>query len=128
MIRGKIYNKSNKRVYRVLNIDYFNNKVDVVDGDSYTTFEFKDIRFLESTGIKGDKGYIYRNDFLVAKKDEKIITGVVVKYPCGTYFLSNKKRGTLFKIEELKLDSYQIVNLGNAAVYFAKLKSKKVEK
>lgn len=128
MIRGKIFNIKNKRVYRVLSIDYFNNKVDVIDGDNYTTFEFKDVKFLESTGIKGDKGYIYRNDFLVAKRDEKIITGVVVKYPCGTYFLVNKKKETLLKLESLKLDNYQIINLGNSAVYFAKLKSKKVEK
>lgn len=128
MIRGKIHNKSNKRVYRVLNIDYFNNKVDVVDGDTHTTFDFKDVKFLESTGIKGNKGYIYRNDFLIAKKNEKVITGVVIKNPSGTYFLLNKKRETLLKLESLKLDNYEIVNLGNAAVYFEKLKSKRIKK
>lgn len=127
MIRGKIYSKNNKRVYRVLIIDYFNSKVDVIDGDSYATFEFKDVKFLESTGIKGDKGYIYRNDFLVAKKDEKTITGIV-KYRNGAYFLANKKTETLFRLDELKLEDYKIKNLGNAMIYFAKLKSKKVEK
>lgn len=127
MIKGKIYNKSNKRVYRVLNIDYFNNKVDVVDGDTHTTFDFKDVKFLESTGIKGDNGYIYRKDFLVAKKNEKTITGVV-KYRNGAYFLANKKTETLFRLDELKLENYKIKNLGNAMIYFAKLKSKKVEK
>lgn len=128
MIRGKIFNTKNKRGYRVLSIDYFNNKVDVIDGDTHATFDFEDVKFLESTGIRGDKGYIYRNDFLIARKAEKIVSGIVVKHPSGSYYLKNKKKNDLILLRDLRIDGFKVINLGNAAVHFEKMKAKKVEK
>lgn len=124
-LRGKIFHKNNKRVYKALNIDFFNNNVDVLDRDINTTFDFKDLIFLESTGIKGEKGYIYKNDFIIAKNDKKVIRGVVKKLINGAYYLQNTKKGILIQLKDLEIDGYKFINLGNASLYFDKLKNKK---
>lgn len=127
MIRGKIFHKENKRVYSVLSIDYFNSKVDVLDGDVNRTFDFKEVIFFESTGIKSNKGFIYRGDLIIAKdkKTGNKYLGIVVKNFAGMYFIKNKKENIFEELLELKLNGYNFKNCGNAIVYFEKIKSSK---
>lgn len=127
-LRGKIFHKNNKRVYKVLNIDFFNNKVDVVDGNTHTTFEFKDIVFLESTGMKGNKGYIYKNDFIIAKDSFIKYKGIVKRAEDGGFYLECKNPNLKVGIKGLIVRNFKIINLGNYGVYFEKMKAKKAEK
>ena len=124
-LRGKIFHKENKKVYRVLNIDFFNQKVDVVNGDDHITFDFKDIIFLESTRMKGDKGYIYKGDFIIAIKEQMKFKGIVKRDKDGWFYLEYKKLNLKADIENLIEQGYKIINLGNATVYFEKIKANK---
>ncbi|MDO4690446.1 MAG: hypothetical protein Q4A58_04025 [Fusobacterium sp.] len=124
-LRGKIFHKKNKRVYKVLNIDFFNNKIDVVDGNTHTTFDFKDTVFLESTGMKGNKGYIYKSDFLTLVIGKNRVQGVVIRDKGGHFYLRDKKRKEDLHLKVLVENASKIINLGNSTIFFDKLKSKK---
>lgn len=124
-LRGKIFHKNNKMVYKVLSIDFFNNKVDVVDGNTHTTFDFKDLIFLESTGMKGNKGYIYKNDFLTLVIGKNRVQGVVKRNKSGSFYLRDKKRKENLHLEVLVENASKIINLGNSTIFFDKLKNNK---
>ena len=59
-LRGKFYSIITGGVYKVLNINFQNRKIIGINKNEELTFEFKDVIWLESTGIKEDKIYIHR--------------------------------------------------------------------
>lgn len=128
MIRGKIYHKKNRRIYRLLNIDYFNNKVDVIDENIHATFDFKDVKFLETTYLKAKNSFIYRNDYIIAKKDFIKYKGVVKRAEDGCFYLECKTLDLKVGIKGLIEQNFKIINLGNYGIYFEKMKAKKAEK
>ena len=71
-LRGKIYSIVTGGVYKVLNINFESRKITGINKNEELTFEFKDVIWLESTGIKEDKKNIYTDDYLLATKDENL--------------------------------------------------------
>ena len=124
-LRGKIFCKENKKVYKVLNIDFTNKHVLVKDNDVIKQLSFNDVKFLTSTGIKAENSYIYQNDFIIEKKEKNKHKGVVKKHKDGWYYLHDKKLESKLNLEKLVEEGYKIINLGNAIVYFKKLKINK---
>lgn len=124
-LRGKIFCKENKKVYKVLVIDFTNQHVLVKDNDVIEPFSFNEVNFLASTGVKAENSYIYQNDFIIAIKEKIKHKGVVKKHKDGWYYLHDKKLKSKLNLEKLVEERYKIINLGNAVVYFEKLRTNK---
>ena len=63
-LHGKFYSITTGGVYKALNVDFKERKIKGTNkqaGDQ--EFEFDDVIWLESTDIKINKKYIYKNDF-----------------------------------------------------------------
>jgi len=121
-LHGKFYSISTGGVYKALNVDFKETKI---IGENKRTgeqeFDFKDVIWLESTGIKVNKNFIYTDDYVLAiKNDEVIACGVVKKRADGSYAIVNKNRGTVHPLLELQFDGVKLINLQNHKIYFAK--------
>ena len=102
-LRGKFYSIVTGGVYKVLNINFESRKITGINKNEELTFEFKDVIWLESTGIKEDKKYIYTDDYLLATKDENLILcGIVKRRKDGVFVLENKKQHKSIPLIELK--------------------------
>lgn len=129
-IRGKIYNIKTKGVYTIMSIDFVGQTVVGVAKCIPQVMRFKDVIWLQSTGIKADNNlYIYQDDFIVVlnKKDELVITGIVKKFPSGEWYLVNKKLDKALPLFELKANGLKFITRQNHKLYFAK-KNKQLEK
>lgn len=88
-------------------------------------FEFDNVIWLESTGIKINKNYIYTDDYVLAVKDHDVIAcGVVKKRADGSYAIVNKNQGTVIPLLQLQFDGAKLINLQNHKIYFAKKNQK----
>ena len=125
-LRGKFYSIATGGVYKALNVDFKERKIKGTNkqaGDQ--EFEFDNVIWLESTGIKINKNYIYTDDYVLAVKDHNVIAcGVVKKRADGSYALINKNQGTVIPLLELQFDGAKLINLQNHKIYFAKKNQK----
>lgn len=129
-IRGKIYNIKTKGVYTIMSIDFVSQTVIGVAKGINQVMRFKDIIWLQSTGIKANNNlYIYQDDFIVVlnKNDELVITGIVKKFPSGEWYLVNEKLDKALPLFELKTNGLKFITRQNHKLYFAK-KNKQLEK
>ena len=94
-LRGKFYSIATGGVYKALNVDFKERKIKGTNQkNGEQEFNFSDVIWLESTGIKIDKNYIYTDDYVLAVKDHKVIAcGVVKKRADGSYAIVNKNQG-----------------------------------
>jgi putative uncharacterized protein FNV2251 len=128
-LRGKIYSIVTGGVYKVLNINFESRKITGINKNEELTFEFKDVIWLESTGIKEDKKYIYTDDYLLATKDKNLILcGIVKRRKDGVFVLENKKQHKSIPLIELKASGVKLINLQNHKIYFAKKNNKTIKK
>ena len=128
-LRGKIYSIVTGGVYKVLNINFESRKITGINKNEELTFEFKDVIWLESTGIKEDKKYIYTDDYLLATKDKNLILcGIVKRRKDGVFVLENKKQHKSIQLIELKASGVKLINLQNHKIYFAKKNNKTIKK
>ena len=128
-LRGKIYSIVTGGVYKVLNINFESRKITGINKNEELTFEFKDVIWLESTGIKEDKKYIYTDDYLLATKDKNLILcGIVKRRKDGVFVLENKKQHKSIPLIELKASGVKLINLQNHKIYFAKKHNKSIKK
>ena len=128
-LRGKIYSIVTGGVYKVLNINFESRKITGINKNEELTFEFKDVIWLESTGIKEDKKYIYTDDYLLSTKDENLILcGIVKRRKDGVFVLENKKQHKSIPLIELKASGVKLINLQNHKIYFAKKNNKTIKK
>ncbi|MGP1428954.1 MAG: hypothetical protein ACTTJX_01825 [Fusobacterium sp.] len=128
-LRGKIYSIVTGGVYKVLNINFESRKITGINKNEELTFEFKDVIWLESTGIKEDKKYIYTDDYLLATKDGNLILcGIVKRRKDGVFVLENKKQHKSIPLIELKASGVKLINLQNHKIYFAKKNNKTIKK
>lgn len=128
-LRGKFYSIITGGVYKVLNINFQNRKIIGINKNEELTFEFKDVIWLESTGIKEDKKYIYTDDYLLATKDKNLILcGIVKRRKDGVFVLENKKQHKSIPLIELKASGVKLINLQNHKIYFAKKNNKTIKK
>lgn len=125
-LHGKFYSIATGGVYKALNVDFKGRKIKGTNkqaGDQ--EFEFDNVVWLESTGIKINKNYIYTDDYVLAVKDHNVIAcGVVKKRADGSYAVINKNQGTVIPLLQLQFDGAKLINLQNHKIYFAK-KNKK---
>ena len=125
-LHGKFYSITTGGVYKALNVDFKERKIKGTNkqaGDQ--EFEFDNVIWLESTGIKINKNYIYTDDYVLAIKDNNVSTcGVVKKRADGSYALINKNQGTVIPLLELQFDGAKLINLQNHKIYFAKKNQK----
>lgn len=129
ILRGKIYSIVTGGVYKVLNINFESRKIIGINKNEELTFEFKDVIWLESTGIKEDKKYIYTDDYLLATKDKNLILcGIVKRRKDGVFVLENKKQHKTIPLIELKASGVKLINLQNHKIYFAKKHNKSIKK
>lgn len=121
-LRGKFYSITTKGVYKALNVDFKEKKIKGTNKQAgEQEFKFSDVIWLESTGIKVNKNFIYTDDYVLAIKDDEMIAcGVVKKRADGSYAIVNKKRGTVNPLLELQFDGVKLINLQNHKIYFAK--------
>ena len=121
-LHGKFYSISTGGVYKALNVDFKERKIKGTSKQAgEQEFEFDNVIWIESTGIKINKNYIYTDDYVLAIKDNNVITcGVVKKRADGSYAIVNKKRGTVHPLLELQFDEVKLINLQNHKIYFAK--------
>ena len=128
-LRGKIYSIVTGGVYKVLNINFESRKITGINKNEELTFEFKDVIWLESTGIKEDKKYIYTDDYIIAKKDNSVImSGIVKKRADGSFALVNKNSGQVMPLLQLQYEGAKLINLQNHKIYFARKNNKTKEK
>lgn len=128
-LRGKIYSIVTGGVYKVLNINFESRKITGINKNEELTFEFKDVIWLESTGIKEDKKYIYTDDYLLATKDKNLnLCGIVKRRKDGVFVLENKKQHKSIPLIELKASGVKLINLQNHKIYFAKKNNKTIKK
>lgn len=128
-LRGKIYSIVTGGVYKILNINFESKKITGINKNEELTFEFKDVIWLESTGIKEDKKYIYTDDYLLATKDKNLILcGIVKRRKDGVFVLENKKQHKSIPLIELKASGVKLINLQNHKIYFAKKNNKTIKK
>lgn len=128
-LRGKIYSIVTGGVYKILNINFESKKITGINKNEELTFEFKDVIWLESTGIKENKKYIYTDDYLLATKDENLILcGIVKRRKDGVFVLENKKQHKSIPLIELKASGVKLINLQNHKIYFAKKNNKTIKK
>ena len=128
-LRGKFYSIATGGVYKVLNINFESRKITGINKNEELTFEFKDVIWLESTGIKEDKKYIYTDDYLLATKDKNLILcGIVKRRKDGVFVLENKKQHKSIPLIELKASGVKLINLQNHKIYFAKKNNKTIKK
>lgn len=125
-LHGKFYSITTGGVYKALNVDFKEKKIKGANKQSGDQeFEFDNVIWLESTGIKIDKNYIYTDDYVLAVKDHKVIAcGVVKKRADGSYTIVNKNQGTVNSLLELQFDGAKLINLQNHKIYFAKKNQK----
>ena len=129
ILRGKIYSIVTGGVYKILNINFESRKITGINKNEELTFEFKDVIWLESTGIKEDKKYIYTDDYLLATKDKNLILcGIVKRRKDGVFVLENKKQHKSIPLIELKASGVKLINLQNHKIYFAKKNNKTIKK
>ena len=121
-LRGKFYSITTRGVYKALNVDFKEKKIKGTNKQAgEQEFKFSDVIWLESTGIKVNKNFIYTDDYVLAIKDDEMIAcGVVKKRADGSYAIVNKKRGTVNPLLELQFDGVKLINLQNHKIYFAK--------
>lgn len=121
-LRGKFYSITTGGVYKALNVDFKEKKIKGTNKQAgEQEFKFSDVIWLESTGIKVNKNFIYTDDYVLAIKDDEMIAcGVVKKRADGSYAIVNKKRGTVNPLLELQFDGVKLINLQNHKIYFAK--------
>ncbi|ATV63198.1 hypothetical protein [Fusobacterium pseudoperiodonticum] len=126
---GKFYSITTGGVYKALNVDFKERKIKGTNKQAgEQEFDFKDVIWLESTGIKINKNCIYTDDYVLAVKDHNVIAcGVVKKRADGSYAIVNKNQGTIVPLLQLQIDDVKLINLQNHKIYFAK-KSKIVKK
>ena len=122
-LRGKIYSIVTGGVYKVLNINFESRKITGINKNEEMTFEFKDVIWLESTGIKEDKKYI-----LATKDENLILCGIVKRRKDGVFVLENKKQHKSIPLIELKASGVKLINLQNHKIYFAKKNNKTIKK
>ena len=79
MLRGKIYSYTSKKTYSVSFIDYRNKKITAISNNEKREFNFKEVEWLEATGYTAGTAMIYRQDFILATKNDEVLSGVVVK-------------------------------------------------
>ena len=128
-LRGKIYSIVTGGVYKVFNINFESRKIIGINKNEELTFEFKDVIWLESTGIKENKKYIYTDDYLLVTKDENLILcGIVKRRKDGVFVLENKKQHKSIPLIELKASGVKLINLQNHKIYFAKKNNKTIKK
>lgn len=123
---GKFYSITTGGVYKALNVDFKERKIKGTNKQAgEQEFNFKDVIWLESTGIKINKNYIYTDDYVLAVKDHNVIAcGVVKKRADGSYAIVNKNQGTVNPLLELQFDGAKLINLQNHKIYFAKKNQK----
>ena len=128
-LHGKFYSITTGGVYKALNVDFKERKIKGTNKQAgEQEFDFKDVIWLESTGIKINKNCIYTDDYVLAVKDHNVIAcGVVKKRADGSYAIVNKNQGTIVPLLQLQIDDVKLINLQNHKIYFAK-KSKIVKK
>lgn len=128
-LRGKIYSIVTGGVYKVLNINFESRKITGINKNEEITFEFKDVIWLESTGMKENKKYIYTDDYLLATKDKiLILCGIVKRRKDGIFVLENKNQHKSIPLIELKASGVKLINLQNHKIYFAKKHNKSIKK
>lgn len=125
-LHGKFYSITTGGVYKALNVDFKERKI---KGTNQKTgeqeFNFSDVIWLESTGIKINKNYIYTDDYILAVKDHNVIAyGVVKKRADGSYAIVNKNQGIVNPLLQLQFDGAKLINLQNHKIYFAKKNQK----
>ncbi|WP_335997585.1 hypothetical protein [Fusobacterium polymorphum] len=124
MLRGKIYSCTDKKTYSVSFIDYRNKKMIAISNGQKKEFDFKEVEWLEATGYTAGTSMIYRQDFILATKDNEVLSGIVIK-KFGAWHLCNKKRGLSKSLRTLKESGYIFVNLKNSKTYFKNKLEKK---
>lgn len=117
MLRGKIYSYTDKKTYSVGFIDYRNKKIIAISNGQKKEFDFKEVEWLEATGYTAGTSMIYRQDFILATKDDEVLSGIVIK-KIGAWHLCNKKRELSKSLRTLKESGYTFVNLKNSKTYF----------
>ena len=128
-LRGKFYSIVTGGVYKVLNINFENRKITGINSNEKLTFNFNDVIWLESTGIKENQKYIYTDDYLLATKDKNLILcGIVKRRKDGIFVLENKKKHKSIPLMELKASGVKLINLQNHKIYFAKKHNKEMKK
>ena len=64
-LHGKFYSTSTGGVYKALNVDFKEMKImGVSKKTGEQEFDFSDVIWLESTGIKVNKNFIYTDDYV----------------------------------------------------------------
>ena len=125
-LHGKFSSITTGGVYKALNVDFKERKIKGTNkqaGDQ--EFNFSDVIWLESTGIKINKNYIYTDDYVLAVKDHNVIAcGVVKKRADGSYAIVNKNQGIVNPLLQLQFDGAKLINLQNHKIYFAKKNQK----
>ena len=125
-LHGKFYSITTGGVFKALNVDFKERKIKGTNkqaGDQ--EFEFDNVVWLESTGIKINKNYIYTDDYVLAVKDHNVIAcGVVKKRADGSYAIVNKNQGIVNPLLQLQFDGAKLINLQNHKIYFAKKNQK----
>ena len=91
MLRGKIYSCTDKKTYSVSFIDYRNKKIIAISNGQKKEFDFKEVEWLEATGYTAGTSMIYRQDFILATKDDEVLSGIVIKkLELGTYVIKKE--------------------------------------
>ncbi|WP_338964081.1 hypothetical protein [Fusobacterium nucleatum] len=128
-LHGKFYSIITGGVYKVLNINFENKEITGISSNKESTFNFKDVIWLESTGIRENEKYIYVDDYLLAIKDKKLILcGIAKRRNDGIFVLENKKQRKSIPLVELKASGVNLINLQNHKIFFAKKHNKTREK
>ena len=113
-LHGKFYSIITGGVYKVLNINFENKEITGISSNKESTFNFKDVIWLESTGIRENEKYIYADDYLLAMKDKKLILcGIAKRRNDGIFVLENKKQHKSIPLVELKASGVNLINLQN---------------
>ena len=128
-LHGKFYSITTGGVYKVLNINFESRKITGMNSNEKTTFNFSDVIWLERTGIKEDKNYIYVDDYVLATKNKNLILcGIVKRRKDGIFVLENKKQHKSIPLIDLKASGVKLINLQNHKIYFAKKQNKTINK
>lgn len=123
MLRGKIFNKEEKEIYTALKINFRDEIVVCRKKNEIFKFSFSKLIWLECTGYTAQGKYIYNKDFIIAKKGEEVITGVVQRKN-KMWVVENKPKGSSRTLKNLKEDGFEFINLQNAIAYFKNKRNK----
>lgn len=124
LLRIKAYHKAEKRMYKVVSMNWESQQITVFDREKgLKCFHFSEVSVLERspyTFLENDKyRAIFKGDFLIATLGEgRRISGVVKRQKCGLWILENKKTKLEIPLSFLFKEEWKIKNLNNSLIYF----------